>query len=142
MTFLKWFSFLLGSLRVILTALLFWIYLFLVTLVFVLQWLFLHWKIPIMLLSQFPLTFYQRGCLISLHSLWLFLCWLELSLRSSRRNVLEIFHGRISLNLMLLLLLVNFVSWFRLELIYTFLIVNTSSSLTNLHGFQLFLLLP
>ena len=29
------------------------------TLVFVLQWLSLHWEILIMLLSQFPLTFYQ-----------------------------------------------------------------------------------
>ena len=26
---------------------------------FVLQWLYLHWEIVIMLLSQFPLTFYQ-----------------------------------------------------------------------------------
>ena len=40
-----------------LTVLLFWIYLFLLTLVFVLQWLSLHWEILIMLLSQFPLTF-------------------------------------------------------------------------------------
>ena len=34
-----------------------WIYLFLLTLVFVLQWLSLHWKILIMLLSYFPMTF-------------------------------------------------------------------------------------
>ena len=47
----------LGSLTVTLTVLLFWIYLFLLTLVFVLQWLSLHWEILIMLLSQFPLTF-------------------------------------------------------------------------------------
>ena len=33
--------------------------LFLLMLVFVLQWLSLHWEILIMLLSQFPLTFYQ-----------------------------------------------------------------------------------
>ena len=38
------------------TVLLFWIYLFLLTLVFVLQWLSLHWEILIMLLCQFPLT--------------------------------------------------------------------------------------
>ena len=31
----------------------------LLTLVFVLQWLSLHWEILIMLLSQFPLIFYQ-----------------------------------------------------------------------------------
>ena len=40
-----------------LTVLLFCIYLFLLTLVFVLQWLSLHWEILIMLLSQFSLTF-------------------------------------------------------------------------------------
>ena len=50
-------TFLLGSLTVTLTVLLFWIYLFLLTLVFVLQWLFLHWEILIMLSSQFSLTF-------------------------------------------------------------------------------------
>ena len=37
----------------------FWTYFFLLTLVFVLQWLFFHWKILIMLMSQFPLTFHQ-----------------------------------------------------------------------------------
>ena len=40
-------------------VLLFWIYLFLLTLVFVLQWLFLHWEILIMLLPRFPLIFRQ-----------------------------------------------------------------------------------
>ena len=48
-----------GSLTVILTVLLFWIYLFLLTLVFVLQWLSLHWEILIMFLSQFSLTFHH-----------------------------------------------------------------------------------
>ena len=67
-------NFLLRSQTVILTLLLFWIYFFFLMLVFVLQWLFLHWKIMIMLLSQFLLTFHQihNGCPISLHSLWLF----------------------------------------------------------------------
>ena len=46
----------LGSLAVILIVLLFWIYFFFLMLVFVLQWLSLHWEILIML-SQFPLTF-------------------------------------------------------------------------------------
>ena len=36
---------------------LFWISFFLLTLVFVLQWLSLHWEILIMLLPQLPLTF-------------------------------------------------------------------------------------
>ena len=52
-------NFPLGSLTVTLTVLLFWIYLFLLTLLFVLQRLSLHWEILIMLLSQFPLTFQQ-----------------------------------------------------------------------------------
>ena len=41
--------------------------------------------------------------------------------------ILEMFHGRISLNLVLLLLLVNFVSGFRLELMYIYHIENPSS---------------
>ena len=52
------------------------------------------------------------------------------------------FHGRISLNLVLLLLLVNFVSGFRLRLMYILLIVSTKSNLTHLHGFQQLVLLP
>ena len=59
MTLLRWLTFLLGSQTVILIVLLFWTYLFLLTLIFVLQWLSLHWEILIMLFSQFPLTFYH-----------------------------------------------------------------------------------
>ena len=55
-TLLRWLTFLLASQAVILTVLFFWISFFLLTLVFVLQWLSLHWEI-LMLLSQFPLTF-------------------------------------------------------------------------------------
>ena len=51
--------------------------------------------------------------------------------------ILEMFHGRISLNLVLLLLVVKFVSGFRLEFMYISLIENTRSTLTYLHGFQL-----
>ena len=57
MTLLRWLTFLLGSQTVILIVLLFWIYLFLLMILFVLQWLSLHWEILIMLLSQFPLIF-------------------------------------------------------------------------------------
>ena len=49
-------TFLLGSLTVILTVLLFWISFFLLMQVFVLQWSSLHWEVLIMLLSQFQLT--------------------------------------------------------------------------------------
>ena len=58
---------LLTSLTVTLIVLLFWIYFFLLMVVFVLQWLFLHWEILIVL---------SQGMPISLHSLRLFLCWL------------------------------------------------------------------
>ena len=61
MTLLRWLTFLLGFLTVIHTVLLFWIYLSLLTLVVVLQWLSLHWEILIMFLSQFPSTFHQNS---------------------------------------------------------------------------------
>ena len=47
------------------------------------------------------------------------------------------FDGRMSLSLVFLLLLVNFVSGFRLELMHISLIENIRSILTHLHGFQL-----
>ena len=56
-------------------------------------------------------------------------------------NISEMLCGRMSLNSMLLLLLVNFVSGFRLELMYIFLIVSIRSSLTHLHSFQQLVLL-
>ena len=46
------------------------------------------------------------------------------------------------LNSVLLLLLVNFVSGFRLELMYISLIVSIKSNLTHLQGFQQLVLLP
>ena len=52
------------------------------------------------------------------------------------------YHWRVSLNLVLLQLLMNFVSGFRLELMYTFLIINIRSSFVYLHDFQLLVLLP
>ena len=85
MTLLRWLTFLLGFQTVILIVLLFWIYLFLLMLVFVLQWLSLHWETLIMLLPQFPLTFHQihNRMPISLRSSWL--CWLGWSLWSFKR---------------------------------------------------------
>ena len=51
-------------------------------------------------------------------------------------------HGRISLNSVLLLLLVNFVSGFRLKLRYISLIVSIRSGLIHFHGFQRLVQLP
>ena len=59
MTLIRWLTFLLRFQTVIVKVLLFWIYFFLRTLVFVPQWLSLHWDILIMSLSQFSLTFHQ-----------------------------------------------------------------------------------
>ena len=52
------------------------------------------------------------------------------------------FLERMSLNLIFLLLLVNFASDFRLELMYIAVIENIRSSLIHLYGFQLLELLP
>ena len=77
MTLLRWLTFLLGSQTVILIVLLFWISFFLLTLVFVLQRLSLHWEILIMLLSQFHWLSNEpkTGSPVSLHILWLFSWW-------------------------------------------------------------------
>ena len=58
------------------------------------------------------------------------------------RIIWEMFHGSISLNLLSLLLLVNYVSGFRLELMYMSHIISIRSNLTHLHGFQQLMLLP
>ena len=52
------------------------------------------------------------------------------------------FHGKIFLSLVRLNLLMNFVSGFRLELMYISIIISIRSSLTHLHSFQLLELLP
>ena len=54
----------------------------------------------------------------------------------------EMFHGKKSLSLMLLLMVLNSVCESRLELMYLSLIVNIRSSIIYLHGFLLLVLLP
>ena len=113
-----------------LTVLLFWIYLFLLTLIFVLQWLSLHGEILIMLLSQFHLLSnkLKTGCPISSHAYshanWDGLC-------DHLRDVpwQDIFKLNASAAV------VNFLSGFRLELMYISLIISIKSNLTHLHGF-------
>ena len=58
-TLLRWLTFLLGSLTVTLDNLALLDFFFLLTLVFALMWLSLHWKILIILFSQFPWTFFK-----------------------------------------------------------------------------------
>ena len=140
MTLHRWLTFLLGSQTVILTVLLFWIYLFLLMLVFVLQWLSLHWGILIMLLFQFPLTFPQIHNTMPtfIAQLLPILVLIEMVFVI----ISEMFLRRISLKLVLLLLLVNFVTEFRLKLMYISLMENIRSRLNHLHGFQQLVLLP
>ena len=130
MTLLRWLTFLLRSQTVILTILLFCIYFFLMLIFFstmVFPPLFIS---LILLLSQFPLTFHEIHNRMPCFIARLFLCWLGQSSWSFER-----FHWSVSLNSLLLPLLMNFVSWFRLELLYISLIENIRSSLTHLCGF-------
>ena len=113
---LKWLIFLLQSQTVILTAMLFWIYLFLLMLVFVLQWLSLHWEILIMLLFHFPLTFHHIHN-VTPHFITLLMTIL-VPIGTVFVIIWEMFHRRISLNSVLLLLMVHFESALRLELMY------------------------
>ena len=116
MTLFRWSTFLLRSQTVILTVWLFWISFFLPMLSFVPLWLSLHWEILIKFLSQFPLTFrriYNR----ILHFIALLMTILVL-IGMVFVIIWAIFHQKISLNSVLLLLLVNFVSRSRLELLH------------------------
>ena len=72
---------------------------------------------------------------VSLQSLWIFSFWLGRSLWLFERCSMGLN------SVLLLLLLVNFVSGFRLEFMYISLIENIRSNLTHLHGFQLLVLL-
>ena len=76
----------------------------LLTLLFVLQWFSLDWEIPIMLLSQFPLTFQTHKRVPH------FITWLMtilMLLGTVFLMIWEKFHGRMSLKSVLVLLLVN-----------------------------------
>ena len=53
----------------------------------------------------------------------------------------EMFHWRMSVKLIPLLLLVNFVSGSKLELIHISLIINNRPRISHLYGFQLLVLL-
>ena len=94
------------SQTVINAVLLCWIYFFLLKLLFVQQWFSLHWEILIILLSQFPLTFQhihnRMPCFIALLMTILVLIGMVFVI------IWEMFHGGISLSLVLLFLLVNF----------------------------------
>ena len=91
----------------------------------------------IMLLFQFPSTFLQtqNGMPLFIAQLMtiLALIWMVFMI------IWEMFHGRISLNLVLLLLVLSFVSRSRLEI--DLFVVSIRWSLIHVHGFQLLQLL-
>ena len=131
--------FLLGSLTVTLTILFFGISFLLLALVFLLWWLFLDQEILIMLLSLFPITFCQTQN--KMPSFIIYLVTILVLIGMVFVIIWEIFHGRISLNLVLLLL-VTFWTRFSLELTHIFLMVGIRSNLTHFHGFQPLEVLP
>ena len=85
------------------------------------------WVISITFLFQFPLTFRQTQWDVHFHCIAYDYSWTDWD---NLMIIWEMFHGKILLRLVFLLLLVNFVS--ELELMYIYLIVSTRSILTHL----------
>ena len=114
MTLLRWLTFPVGSQTVILTVLLFWISFFLLMLLFVIQWLYLqlgnsdHVNVSVSICfpsnSQQDALFHHIAFTILILNGTVFLI------------IWEMFHERMSLKSLLLLLVLYYVSRFRLEL--------------------------
>ena len=131
-TLLRWLTFLFASQDLVLTVLLFWIYFFLLTLIFVLQWL-----------SSFAKLW--SCCCLSFHWLSIILTtdapFHHIAYEYSRANWDSLCHhlrdvpSKDTLMLVLLLLLVNFLNEFRLEWIYLSLIKSTKLSFAHIHCF-------
>ena len=137
MTLLRWLTFQLRSHTVIPTVLLFWMFLFLLILVFVLQWLSLCWKILIMLLSiAFPSNSQQDAPFHCIAYDYSCADW------GSFQDHLRYFPCKDIFKSVLLLLQVNFMGGFRLESMYISLIKSIRSSLIRLPGFHLLVLMP
>ena len=132
MTLLRWLTFPVGSQTVILTVLLFWISFFLLMLLFVIQWLYLqlgnsdHVNVSVSICfpsnSQQDALFHHIAFTILILNGTVFLI------------IWEVFPERMSLNSLLLLLLLYYVSRFRLELMYLSLIVSICSWLYSSGG--------
>ena len=114
MTLLRWLTFPVGSQTVILTVLPFWISFFLLMLLFVIQWLYLqlgnsdHVNVSVSIYfpsnSQQDVLFHHIAFTILILNGTVFLI------------IWEMFHERMSLKSLLLLLVLYYVSRFRLEL--------------------------
>ena len=135
-TILGWLTFLLESLITTLTVLLLWISFFLLALVIVLQEAFPplgnYDHVAVSVSIEFPSNWKRDTpfhCTGDEIEMVFVIIW-------------EMVYGRISSNLLLLLMLQNFLNGIRLEIMYMPLIVNIRSSLIHFHDFQLLVLLP
>ena len=139
MTLLRWLTFLLGSQTVILIIQLFWIYFLLLTLVFVLQWISLHSDHFVISVSvDFPTNSQQDA---PFHCIAYDYSHAGLDWDGLHDHLRDVPWQDIFIPSVLLLLLKNFVSGFRLELMYISFIENIRSCLIHLHSFQLLVLL-
>ena len=129
-TLLRWLNLLLGCLNLTLSLLLFWIYLFLLIHVFILQWLSLQWENLIMWFFRFLASFhcidYDSTC-----TDWNNLC-----------DHLRDFPWEDIFKLIASAAGNGFCGWVQVTIVYTTFIVNTRSTLTHFHGFQVLLFLP
>ena len=133
---LTWLTFLLEFLAVAIAVLIFWIYFFWSLYLFCNDFPSIGKFWPCCCLSfNWLFIEFKMECLASLHSLWLFSYWLRQSSWSFEKCSMG------TASAVLLLLLVNFVNGFRLELMLISLIVSIKSSLTHLHDFLLLVLL-
>ena len=140
--FLGWLTFLLGSLTVILTVLPGLLDVFRssdasICSAMVFPTIGKLWSCCCLIFYWLSILF-TTGCPPSSHTLLTILVVIETVFIIIRAKL----HNKISLNPVLLPLLLNFVSEFRLELIYISLIESIRSSLTHLHGFQRLVVLP
>ena len=133
MTLLRWLTFLIRSQTVILVVLPFWIYLFLVMLVFVLQQLSLHWEILISVSIESPSSSQQDSLFHHIAYHYSRLIGMVFMI------IWEMFHGRIS-KLAASAAASELCEWVQVGIdVY---IPHIRSSLIHLHSFQLLVLLP
>ena len=131
MTLLRWLPFLLRSLTVNLTVLLFWIYF---------SWCYYLLCNGFTPLGNSDLVFVSVSRFSNKLKTRCPVLTIPMLIGTVFPILWEIFHGRVSLNSVLLQMPVNFVNGLRLELIYISLTITIRSNLTHLHGFQLLVL--
>lgn len=122
------------------TCLLFWTYYQVLTQTFVLYWHSLHWRILIMLQFSIDLPISSKGMFFFIRQIIFLLINMVMVIISEIYIQEDIFDLAV---LLFLLLLVNIVSGFRLEVIHIYLYVHHQKYQVkpHLHGFHLLVLL-